>query len=205
MYNDDRKYLTHYHGLSSASWNSEIITDALLADKYYSTDKEACKRACINVINALRFTNCAKSNGSDLVLDYVGNTELLHRSDKVSLICHHDDEQYFADQMGAIYDVAQRGSVVVSAFVNPKEKEIKRFLVNERLPFIEVLSLGITDGYHPCGRDYEMCLDGKLVQISPWDSRFLGEPRLRRDRCIVMNELVRVISKIPDEWWHVFM
>ncbi len=205
MYNDDRKYLTHYYGLSSASWNSEKITDALLADKYYSTDKGVCKRASINIINALRFDNDDKSNGYNLVLDYVGNTDLLQRSDKVSLICHHNDEQYFADQMKAICDVAQRGSVVVSAFINPKEKEIRHFLINERLPFIEVLGIGITDGYHPYGRDYEMCLEGKLVQISPWDSRIPRGPRLRRDRCIVMNELVRVISNIPDDWWHVFM
>lgn len=201
LMNNYDKNLQHHYGNYSSSWNTERVVSAILGDKYFSHDKEACKRACTRIINQLRFVRDADKTFSELALDYVGSYDLLKRSDKVSLICHRAEEQYFNFQRMAILDAAQEGSVVVSAFISPKEKEIKRLLIEQHLPFIEVLGFGITPDYHPFGRAYEACAAGMLTQISPWDYRMQAGHRLTREMCIAMNELVRVISNIPDEWW----
>lgn len=193
--------LTHHYRRCSPNWNAERVTSAIMTDKYYACDKEACKRACGRMIEALLFSHDAyDTSTSDLALDYVGNTELLNTPNKVSLICHRSDERFFKYQVETVMEAAQTGSIIVSAFVSKKEREIKGLLIQHHFPFIEVLGFGITPDYHPFGGAYEACADGKLVQISPWDNR-MPSGRLTREKCIVMNELVRAISHIHDEWW----
>lgn len=193
--------LRHHYGNYSSNWNTERVVTALLADKHLAQDKDACKAACSRVINMLRFVKDADKTFSELALDYVGSYELLKHSDKVSLICHRAEEQLFHFQEAAILEAAREGAVVVSAFVSRKEKDMKRILIEQKLPFIEVLPFGITPDYHPFGGAYEACAYGMLTQITPWDARMQYGHKLTREMCIVMNELVRVISNIPDEWW----
>lgn len=193
--------LQHHYRQCSPNWTTERVTSAFMADNYYAYDKEACKRACTRMITSLLFSRDAyNTSSSDLALDYVGNTELLKNPNRVSLICHHADGHLFELQTEKVLESAKKGSIVVSAFVSNNEREIKRLLLEQHFPFVEVLSFGITPNYHPMGGAYEACADGILVQISPWDGR-MPFGRLTRDKCIVMNELVRTITHKKDYWW----
>ena len=202
MQNASRQvYLSHHYAQCSANWNSSVFAETLLDDKYYGNDKEACKRACKRIIEMLHFADGSRNICSDLVFDYVGNTELLRHSDKATLICHREEEHLFQHQVTAILDAAEEGSVIVSAFVSAKEREVKKMLMERCLPIIEILPFGISPDYHPVGRAYEACAEGLLVQISPWEHFPTRRYRLTRDMCIMMNQLARVIARIPDEWW----
>lgn len=194
-------YLQIHHGICSRNWSSSVITNAVMADKYFSQNKEACRRACVNVIKELSFSADVERTVSDVVLDYVGNKDLLYADNKVSLICHRADESFFARQAQAVLDAARHGNIVVSAFVSKKEREVMRMLMQESLPIIEIMGKGFCLQYHPNGGSYDACVAGKLVQISPWDSSMQYDCKLIREKCLVMNELVRVISKTSDDWW----
>ena len=132
MQNASRQvYLSHHYAQCSANWNSSVVAETLLDDKYYGNDKEACKRACKRIIEMLHFADGSRNICSDLVFDYVGNTELLRHSDKATLICHREEEHLFQHQVTAILDAAEEGSVIVSAFVSAQEREVKKMLTRK--------------------------------------------------------------------------
>lgn len=172
-----------------------------MADKYLSRDKESCIKACTGVLHQLKYVTGTADRSSDIVLDYIGNSALLSAEKKVSLICHRIDELFFNQQMEAVLNAARSGSVVVSAFVSKKEVEIKNRLLSEALPMIEIMSNGFAPHYLPFRSCYDACAAGRYVQISPWDYNAKPERRLTREMCLVMNQLVRIISKTEDYWW----
>ena len=95
---------------------------------------------------------------------------------------------------------ARSGAVIVSAFISPKEREIKKQLLIEQLPVIEVVDNGFSDRYKPTGKNFYACAENRLVQISPWRYRFSRQSMVTREMCLVMNQLVRVIAGVDDGW-----
>lgn len=188
-------------GLVSRNWNSGVVTSTIMADTYLARNKESCISACTNVLEKLMYASGGVQASSDLVLDYIGNGSLLASPNKVSLICHRMDELFFVQQTEAVLRAAREGKVVVSAFVSKKENEIKNMLLREGLPVIEVVRNGFGPRYLPFRSNYDACASGRYVQISPWAYCADTNRKLTREMCLVMNQLVRIISKTPDYWW----
>ncbi len=201
MDEDYMNYLRVRRNAHTRSWNSNVVMDALAADPYYADHKEAHHNACKEMASQLHVCLDAPEIGTNLLLDYVGNHDLLASVEKVSLVCHRADEGRFAEQVEAVMYSARQECVVVSAFVSAKEREVRSMLLRESLPFIEVVSYGFGVAYHPTGDVYDACVAGRLAQISPWTAQYNQDNRLTRDKCLVMNELVRTICKISDDWW----
>ena len=97
---------------------------------------------------------------------------------------------------------AREGAVIVSAFISPKEREIMKQLLIEQLPIIEVVDNGFSDRYKPIGAAFYACGHSRLAQISPWIFEYhKKDVKLKREMCMVMNQLVRVITAVEDGWW----
>lgn len=96
---------------------------------------------------------------------------------------------------------AREGAVIVSAFISPKEREIRRLLLMEQLPVIEVYDNGLADRYKPSGKNFYACAENRLVQISPWNYEYCRNMTVNREVCLVMNELARVIAGTGEGWW----
>ena len=136
-----------------------------------------------------------------LHIDYLGAPTLLNAARKVSLICHRADAGLFEQQRKAVMEAAREGAVVVSAFISPREREIMKELMVEQLPFIQVMDNGFSERYKPGGKAFYACAESRLVQVSCWAYEYQKETAVSREMCLVMNELVRVISKVEDGWW----
>ncbi len=134
-------------------------------------------------------------------LDYIGNRALLGAERKLPLICHRADSHLFLTQKAAVLQAAREGAVVVSAFISPKERDIMKQLMQEQLPFIEVLDNGIAEKYKGVGKAFYAFAEKRLCQITPWNYQYQKEVKVSREMCMVMNELVRVISGAQDDWW----
>ena len=145
-----------------------------------------------------------------LALDYVGNRALLSAERKVSLICHRAEAAFFEQQKESVMRVAREGAVVVSAFVSPKERDIMKQLMQEQLPFIELMDNGFSDRYKPGGKAFYSTAENRHVQMTCWKYEYQPEqrdehgrriPSISREMCLAMNELVRIISGVSDDWW----
>lgn len=201
MNNHQNPYLLLHCNARSENWNAEAIMRAIKEDAHFAKSEETRRKAWEVIGERLAFGIGEVQDSVNLTLDYIGNRELLSAYERVSLICHRADESFFAQQAETVLDAARHGCVVVSAFISSKEREIKRMLMKESLPIIEVMDNGFAPQYHPYGSAYDACMAGRMVQISPWTFCPQSECKLTREICLVMNELVRVISKAPDNWW----
>lgn len=160
------------------------------------------------------------------VLELVGNMDLLQRP-LFPLICHRADALLFDQQKAAVLKAArEQGGVIVTACVSPKERDIVKQLQQELLPVIEVMDGGFSDKYKPTGKAFYAVAERRRLEVSPWEYEYRqremrlvvdehgrpvldtdGKPEMEevpdisREMCMVMNEVVRMIAKKPDDWW----
>lgn len=184
-----------YRNKHSKNWREDVVLNAIAADRFFKQNEKAKKDAQQNVRLRLNY------DSQSIVLDYLGNLELLASEKTIPLICHRADAKRFEEQKSIVLQAARNGWTVVSAFISPKEREIRKILLSELLPFIEIMDNGFSDRYKPTGTTFYACGERRMVQISCWNYKYERESVICREMCLVMNELSRVISKLPDDWW----
>ena len=189
----------------SKSWTLERALAAVASDSWIKLNPEKCQALQENVSQRLKRL---PDDESTLVLDYVGNSALLAAERKVSLICHRADAALFEQQKTAVMQAAREGAVVVGGFVSPKEREIMKLLMLEQLPFVELMDNGFGERYKPGGKAFYSTAENRHVQVTCWKVSPPALPQregatntISREMCLVMNELVRIISGVEDDWW----
>lgn len=185
-------------GSTARGWTLEALRQALLHDRYLAQHPQQLDATLSTLMLRIPLH---PQNGKP-TLAYTGNKTLMEASCKLSLICHRADVFRFAEQQAAVMKAAREGAVIVSAFISPKEREIMKQLLIEQLPIIEVVDNGFSDRYKPIGAAFYACGHSRLAQISPWIFEYhKKDVKLKREMCMVMNQLVRVITAVEDGWW----
>ena len=185
-------------GSTARGWTLESLRQALLHDRYLAQHPQQLDATLSTLMLRIPLH---PQNGKP-TLAYTGNRTLMEASCKLSLICHRADAFRFAEQQAAVMKAAREGAVIVSAFISPKEREIMKQLLIEQLPIIEVVDNGFSDRYKPIGAAFYACGHSRLAQISPWIFEYhKKDVKLKREMCMVMNQLVRVITAVEDGWW----
>ncbi len=83
--------------------------------------------------------------------------------------------------------------VLVSPFINPKEKEIRDEGIKRGTGIIRIVENGFPERYKPQGKEFALCSEGRLLLIAPaeYNSR---KQKLRREVCLEMNSLAEFIA-----------
>lgn len=188
---------------TSHGWTIEALRSAFLADRHLAHDQARIEATLCSILPRITMQQQAMQPAMQpkLLLSFVGLFALFSAERKLPLICHRSDAPFFERQREAVMSAARSGAVIVSAFISPKEREIKKQLLIEQLPVIEVVDNGFSDRYKPTGKSFYACAENRLVQISPWRYRFSRQSMVTREMCLVMNQLVRVIVGVDDGWW----
>lgn len=185
----------------SVNWTLERAFSAIADDPMIKKNPDRFNELKEKICQRLK----RSANTDTLAIDYVGNRELLAAKRKISLICHRKDAARFEQQKSAVLDAARDGAVVVSAFISPKEREIMKQLMIEQIPFIEIMDNGFSDRYKPIGKAFYSTAENRHVQLSCWTYLYQAPSNenhnISREMCLVMNELVRLISGVEDDWW----
>ena len=194
-------------GKCSRNWTAAVALRAIAADPFFARNpdkREAAQRNILTRLNTQANTHHLSpltQNSPTTQLDFLGSREWMAAPRKLPLICHRADAHRFEEQKAAVLNAARSGAIIVSAFISPKEREIRTQLMQEFLPFIEIMDNGFPDRYKPTGKAFYACAENRLVQISCWRYEYAREVVVSREMCLVMNELARVISKQKDDWW----
>lgn len=137
-----------------------------------------------------------------------GNLFLLRNPFKSQVIVHRADspETREANREGWIH-LAANGGVLVSPFISPAEKAVRAAAEAAGGNIILVVNEVMTDRFKPSGRDFSLCVEGRLlivaqVQEKPADGNRAKEAKgsngsrdsLSRRDCLRMNSLAREIS-----------
>lgn len=124
----------------------------------------------------------------------VGNRFLLNIPDKMAVIVHrrYSDEEY-ARLRAAWLACGERGGVLVSAAISPKEKAVLREAMNLGYRIILLMENGFPKLYKPSGEAFDACAAGLLLQISPWEYH-MEKRSITRGQCLHLNSLAERIS-----------
>ena len=199
------RYFSIERGMQSRNWTVDVALRAIAADPFFARTPDKCEAAQRNILARLNCQATTQANTHHLSpitqLDFLGSREWMASPRKLPLICHRADAHRFEEQKAAVLHAARSGAIIVSAFISPKEREIRNQLMLEFLPFIEITDNGFPDRYKPTGKAFYACAENRLVQITCWRYEYARETVVSREMCLVMNELARVISNQKENWW----
>lgn len=204
------RFLIH-RSCTAHGWTLEAIRRGLFSDCFYAHNPERFEATLLDLMPRILMHPAASASASGPcpasasvpkpLLSYIGCSALLSAERKLPLVCHRSDAPFFERQRDAVLCAAREGAVIVSAFISPREREIRRLLLIEQLPMIEVYDNGFADRYKPSGKKFYACAENRLVQISPWNYEYSRNLTVNRAACLVMNELARVIAGTGEGWW----
>ncbi len=124
----------------------------------------------------------------------VGNRFLLAIPDKVAVIVHR---RYTDEENARLREewlaCGERGGVLVSAAIAPKEKEVLREAMDRGYRIILLRENGFPELYKPSGEAFYACVEGLLLQISPWEFH-MERKNITREQCLKLNALASEIA-----------
>ena len=140
---------------------------------------------------------------ADCIYSGVGNTKLLlanniapvHvRRTMIDEAAHGDDKR-LRDYMNSCVIAAHQGTVMVSPFISPKEKEIMVVLLAEEHPIILLADNGFRDYYKPSDGLFDSVAAGRVLILSPWE--YDAEKRhISRADCVALNNMAEEICRL---------
>lgn len=124
----------------------------------------------------------------------VGNRFLLDIPDKVAVIVHR---RYTDAECLRLREewlaCGERGGVLVSAAISPKEKVVLREAMNRGFRIILLRENGFPKLYKPTGESFDACSAGLLLQISPWEFH-MENKTITRAQCLELNAMAEMIA-----------
>lgn len=125
----------------------------------------------------------------------VGNRFLLDVPDKMAVIVHR---RYTDEENARLREewlaCGERGGVLVSAAIAPKEKEVLREAMNRGYRIILLRENGFPEFYKPSGESFDACYGGLLLQISPWEYH-MERKTITRAQCLELNAMAESLSR----------
>ena len=133
----------------------------------------------------------------------VGNADLLQRTKYMPVHvrrtmveeAEQGKDKRLRDYMNSCVLAARRGSVMVSPFISPKEKEVMEVLLKEGLPFIYIADNGFRDYYKPQDSLFDAVARKQVLILSPWDYD-PHKKHVSRAECVEMNKIAEEIALI---------
>ena len=108
----------------------------------------------------------------------VGNPFLLDAPLLVSVrISTATPDDKLAELVAKLGAKAERGAVLVSPWISPGEKAVKAEAIARGGRVVQLLAEGMGRYYKPGGRDFDLCAEGRLLQLSPFSARAAGAQR----------------------------
>jgi len=142
--------------------------------------------------------------GAEIDWTAVGNPFLLDApllvSVRISTAVPADE---MARVMAKIREKAARGAVVVSPFISPAEKCVKTAVFEDGGSVVQLMADGFGRYYKPGGRDFDLCAEGRLLQLSPFQPRQPGAAERERHgkpRFEWLNLAAANIADLPIGW-----
>lgn len=183
--------------LFEAGYNDKILLHEGQLDnwKHYLDDNP--RRLWLKRQNPQLFTVLSDLAVAGRRCQTVGNRFLLDIPDKMAVIVHrrYSDEEYRCLR-DAWLDCGERGGVLVSAAIAPREKAVMREAMERGYRIILLRENGFSPMYKPLGESFDACVEGRLLQIAPWDYH-MGQQTITRSQCLSLNELAEAIVDNP--------
>ncbi len=137
---------------------------------------------------------------SDIKYDGVGNAALLmavrytpvHVRRWMVEAANNGNKQALRNYMNSCVLAARNGSVMVSPFISPQEKQVMEVLLREKMPIIVLADNGLSDYYKPSDALFDAVADGRVLILSQW-KHVPDKKHITREECVALNNMAEEI------------
>ena len=134
--------------------------------------------------------------------DGVGNVALLmaehyepvHVRSTMVKAAEQGNSESLRSYMNGCVLAARNGTVMVSPFISPQEKQVMQVLLQEQHPFVLLTDNGFRDYYKPADFLFDACAAGRLLILSPWPYDD-GKRHISRSECVALNAMAEEICQ----------
>ena len=180
-------------GLFVEGYNDKILLHEGQLDNWKAYLDDNPRRLLLKRKNPELFTVLYDMEIAEHQCQIVGNRFLLDIPDKVAVIVHR---RYTEEENARLREewlaCGERGGVLVSAAISPKEKEVLREAMNRGYSIILLRENGFPKLYKPAGEAFDACSEGLLLQISPWEYH-MEKKTITRAQCLEVNAMAERI------------
>ena len=109
----------------------------------------------------------------------------------------YGDMEPLRNYMNGCVLAARRGTVMVSPFISPKEKEVLAVLLKEKHPIIVLSDNGFGEYYKPSAGLFDAVAEGRMLILSPWQNN-PDTRHITREECVALNQMAEEIAQIQE-------
>lgn len=136
-----------------------------------------------------------------IVCDSYGSVEITEKQ-MLPVVCHRKDATKWKLQKEACLRAAERGIVLVSPRIAKGEQAIIDEVSAKGHPAIVIVDNGFPEIYHPSQEKMNLCLENRLLLLSPWKYRYrLADEVISVAECKTMNCIAQALCRKRDDWW----
>ena len=131
----------------------------------------------------------------------VGDTFMIKYPDRQQVRCHRNltSEQIQAE-VDYYLSLARSGVVLVSPFISPAEKAVYEACYKEKRRMIRLVKRALDGKFvYPQGRDFDACVQGFLLVLSPFPTgnENAAETTITRNQCLSLNDYAADLASSP--------
>ena len=135
----------------------------------------------------------------DIELDVFGNFHLLkHPQIAAAVVSSRYTPEQRASYERAWEETIRGQGVLVSPFISKPEQELMHRVIEEGGSIIRLIPDGIPPRYKPSGKEFTLCAEGRCLHIG-MPRQSMHKEELRRNKCLLLNNLARWIASHPSE------
>lgn len=184
----------HRSVLFEKGYNDKILMHEGQLDNWKAYLDDNPRRLLLKRQNPQLFTVLYGMEVAGHSCQIVGNRFLLDIPDKMAVIVHR---RYTNEENARLREewlaCGERGGVLVSAAISPKEKDVLREAMNRGYRIILLCENGFPKFYKPSGEAFDACSAGLLLQISPWGYH-MEKQTISRAQCLELNAMAEKIA-----------
>lgn len=102
------------------------------------------------------------------------------------------EPQTLHEYMNGSVMAARKGTVMVSPFISPQEKQVMEVLLKEEHPFIYIADNGFRNYDKPSDGLFDAVAAGRVLILSPWEYD-ADKHHVTRADCVAMNQMAEEI------------
>lgn len=176
-------------------FNDQILTPARSLDAVYRYLRENPRKLAVRRQHPEYFRRVNRISIGEMEFAAYGNMYLLDNPFKEQVIVHRRDSAEERERAeGRWLHTVANGGVMVSPFISPAEKAIRRKAEELEGKIILIQNEGFGERGKPGAHDFEQCEQGRLLILTPLEADFPRE--LSRACCLRMNEAARRLAEL---------
>lgn len=177
-------------------FNDQILKTTRSLDTLYRYLRDNPRRLAVRRAVPNYFRRIDNLTIGGMKVQAYGNLQLLDNPFKEQVIVHRADDARRREhnRQSWLYNAAN-GGVLVSPFISPAEKSIRREAESYGSRFILITSEVFGERYKPAGHDFELCESGQLLIIAAQPR--IPEAIISRETCLTLNALAERIVMHP--------